>query len=463
MGLLRRLAKQTCGLAAVSLSLAGCHPWSTSVIYAPQPLQLPQPKSVLHHESAIATEKKSLPAGPLTLQDLERLAEQNRPDLAAAYAQAEAARGLFIQEGLYPNPMLAYQGQEINNPENRLGFQGMMASQEIVTAGKLRLAQTAAAHGVTAANWQAVTQRFNVLTRVRLAFFETLTAQRELETTQQIVKLSQELLEAARTAERAGIGARPDVLRAEVELNQSQIRLAVAEQRAEAAWKLLALAVGMPDLPPQPLAGSLDDAVPQYDWQAISLAALIRSSEVQAAQAGVLQSEWALRRALVEPIPNVMVQGGPMYSFPDQATEANLQVGVNLPVFNKNQGNILTAQAQLAAAQQQVRNVELRLLERLTQAFQAYQASQRQVELYQKDILPRAAESLRLVQIGYKAGDAKFDYTSVLQAQQILIQARLAAIQAQGDLWRAVVEIAGTVQEEELNPAPPAALPPAAK
>jgi cobalt-zinc-cadmium efflux system outer membrane protein len=351
--------------------------------------------------------------------------------------------------------MVAYQGQELNNPEGPAGFQNLMISQEFVTAGKLHLAQTAAGHGVTVADWQAVTKRFELITRVRLAYFEMLTAQRELETNEQIVKLSQELLDSAKAVERAGAGGRPDVLRAEVELNQSQIRLAVAKQRAEAAWKLLALSVGLPKLPPTPLAGSLDDAAPSYDWCAAASAALIRSSEVQAAQATILQREWRVQREVVEPIPNVQVQAGPMYSFPDRRLEAQVQVGVNLPVFNKNQGNILSAQAQLTSAQQDARNVEIRLLERLTQANQRYQASRQQVETYQKDIVPRAAESLRLVQIGYKAGDAKFDYTTVVQAQQILIQSRLAAIQAQGELWKAIADIAGVVQLESLSHLPP--------
>ena len=52
----------------------------------------------------------------------------------------------------------------------------------------------------------------------------------------------------------------------------------------------------------------------------------------------------------------------------------------------------------------------------------------------------------RLVRKGYESGDPKYDFTAVLQAQQTLAQARLAQVQALGNVWRAVSEIAGMLQ-----------------
>ena len=61
-----------------------------------------------------------------------------------------------------------------------------------------------------------------------------------------------------------------------------------------------------------------------------------------------------------------------------------------------------------------------------------------------------AKASLKLVKAGYDRGDPKYDYTTLLQAQQVLFQAQLAQIQAKGELWRAVVEIdRGSDQTQE--------------
>src|SRR5262245_22797938 len=55
------------------------------------------------------------PAGALTLEELEQMAAANNPTLARASAEVRAAQGKWVQEGLYPNPTLAYVGDEIGN------------------------------------------------------------------------------------------------------------------------------------------------------------------------------------------------------------------------------------------------------------------------------------------------------------------------------------------------------------
>src|SRR5947207_1804977 len=84
-------------LSAGGLLLAGCVTSSSSVAPLPEMLVVaPEAHPVVHAE-APAT-------GPLTLERLQALAEENQPDLASARARAEAARGRLVQAGLYPNP-----------------------------------------------------------------------------------------------------------------------------------------------------------------------------------------------------------------------------------------------------------------------------------------------------------------------------------------------------------------------
>jgi outer membrane protein, heavy metal efflux system len=118
--------------------------------------------------------------------------------------------------------------------------------QEIVTAGKLGLDKAAAQEAWTAAQWQAVTRRFELEARVRSAFYEVLTAQRELSETEAVVKIAAENVEASRKFEQAGRGSRPDVLRAGVEPEINHNRLIAAKKRLEAAWPLLANTMGTP-------------------------------------------------------------------------------------------------------------------------------------------------------------------------------------------------------------------------
>jgi cobalt-zinc-cadmium efflux system outer membrane protein len=380
------------------------------------------------------------------LKHLLDLAVQNNPEGAAAQARVEAARGKLIQAGLCPNPVVALSLDEFGGRHNAAGFLGTTISQEIVTAGKLRLAQAAAAQGVAAADWQAVTRWWSVATRVRLAYYECLTAQREVLTAEEAVKVAQVGLDAALKLQQAGSGTEPDVLRARVEVYQSHIRLDTARQRLEAAGKLLAAAVGVPTLASCPCGDDLEAIPPVYDWPTLTNTVLVHSSEVQETLALILQAEQQLRLARAQRYPNLMLALRPMYVFPEQTAEGYVQIGAPLPIFNRNQGNILSAEADLARTRAEARLTELRLLERLTVFYQRYQTARRQTEQYQKEILPAARESLRLVRLGYERGDPKYDYTTLLDAQRTIVAARLAQVQALGELWRAVAEIEGLLQ-----------------
>ncbi|MBI1917093.1 MAG: TolC family protein [Planctomycetes bacterium] len=384
----------------------------------------------------------------LTLTRLLDLAAASHPDLGVARARVEAARGRMIQAGLRLNPVISIGDEEINNPFGRAGKMYVNFSQEIITAHKRELARAAAEQGVVAVDWQAVTRWYDVAVRVRSAYYEALTAWREVQTNEAAVRLAVQGLQAAEKPEKAGAGTRPDVLRAEVQRDQARARLDVSRRRFEAAGRLLAAAVGVPHLPGGPLEGTLNAAVPDYDWPVLLGTVLTRSSEVQEAQALVVEAEHNLHLAIAQRTPNVTVQVRPLYSYPDQTFEPMIQVGAPIPIYNRNQGNILAARADVARTEEQVRLVELRLTERLAGAYQRYQAAREQREAYEKRILPRARESLRLVTIGYERGDPKYDFTALLQAQTTLVQSQLAYVQLLGDVWRAVAEIKGLIQDE---------------
>ena len=196
-----------------------------------------------------------------------------------------------------------------------------------MTAGKLRLARAAAAQGVAAADWQAMTRCFDVQTRVQTAYYEILAAQREVQTHEEAVRIAEESLDGARKLQKAGPGTQPDVLRAEVEVDQNRLRLGVSRQRLEAGWRLLTVAVGVPNLPVTTLPGTLEQVPPAFDWQATLQQVLVHSTEVQEAQALALQAEQLLLRARAEPKPNVTLTARPYYSFPAQDFQILLEAG----------------------------------------------------------------------------------------------------------------------------------------
>lgn len=441
----KRIRFRRAGLFALALGASGCVASSHSVSgLGADPLSA---ETIVAVSAPAASEKTGqvLPVGPLSLEQALALARERHPELRAAAAFVAEAEGKLLQAGLYSNPVVGWSGQQMN-AGGTAGQQGAFVEQSIVTGGKLQLDQAAAAQALSAAQWRAVTQRFDLEARVRAAFYEALAAQRLVADTETIVKLAEENLEASKKLEKAGQSSRPNVLRAQVELETNRNQLIAARQRAAAAWPLLATAMGLPEMPEAPLMGDLEAARPDYALPALRQAVLERSSELMAAQAAAAQAQELAARARAENIPDLDVQLQPLYDFSEREAQASAQVGVRIPLWNKNQGNIAAADAEALRRAAEVEAVRLKLNERLVAAFQRYSAAQAQAEQFEKRILPQAKEALRLSKVAFESGDTKFDYTSLLDAQRTLASAKLSYVQTLSEAWRAVAEVEGLLQ-----------------
>ena len=114
----------------------------------------------------------TLPARP-GLDDLIAFAVAHNPRLAKATFAIDAVRGRHIQAGLYPNPDLAINWDEIGD---RTGHGGIVTlpklSQTVVTGHKLTLAQAIVSAEVDQATLALMNERYAVIAAVRAAFYD---------------------------------------------------------------------------------------------------------------------------------------------------------------------------------------------------------------------------------------------------------------------------------------------------
>jgi cobalt-zinc-cadmium efflux system outer membrane protein len=272
-----------------------------------------------------------------------------------------------------------------------------------------------------------------------------------VETATSLVGIAEKAVEAAQSLIKAGLGNQPDLLRAQVELEQVRVQHDNAVTRFDVAWRRLAFAAALPDLPPCELVGTLAENLPAYSLDALRAEMLARSSQVRDVHARILQAEQALRHANAMKYPNIVVQAVPFYSTFERDTRVDLGARVDLPIFNRNQGNIYAAQSQLAAVTAEAGQLELRLSDQLADVFRRYEVARQRVEAFRVRVLPRARESVRLVRIGYASGDPKYNYTTLLQSQQVLFQSEVLSVEALGEAWRTAAELGGLLQWEQFS------------
>ena len=121
-----------------------------------------------------------------------------------------------------------------------------------------------------------------------------------------------------------------------------------------------------------------------------------------------------------------------------------------VPLFDRNQGNIRSARADIAKAQADLRTVELDLAYQTAQIMAEYRTAQRMVAWYEEAILPKARETVRIMQRLYSEGEINF--LRLLEAQRILTETELAFVDAQERRWTGAVSIADLLQLEEFPP-----------
>ena len=122
--------------------------------------------------------------------------------------------------------------------------------------------------------------------------------------------------------------------------------------------------MGIPRMKVVPLDTNLNEHLPVYDWESCSAAVLTDNPSLLAAQARVDRARFAIQRARKEPIPNVDLMVSVRQNNLTGSDNANVQLGVPLPIFDKNQGNISSTEAEWVAACNEVKRIQLDLQDR---------------------------------------------------------------------------------------------------
>src|SRR5665213_198122 len=166
----------------------------------------------------------------ITLEELQEMAVKNNPTFAQSAANIQAAEGRKKQSGLYPNPTVGYQGEQIRGGSFRGGEQGFFVQQDIVLGGKLGLNRQIFDQELKQAQTESQEQRLRVVTNVRMSYIQALAAQQTLELRQSLSKLAEDAVETSHQLANAGQADAPDVLESEVEAQQAQLAVSMAEQ-----------------------------------------------------------------------------------------------------------------------------------------------------------------------------------------------------------------------------------------
>src|ERR1700680_2387874 len=183
------------------------------------------------HAQTSASEQKTI-----TLEELQQMALQNNPTFSQSAANIQAAEGRKKQSGLYPNPTVGYQGEQIRGGSFHGGEQGFFVQQDIVLGGKLGLNRKIFDQELKQAETEAEEQKVRVVTNVRMSYIQALSAQQTLELRQNLSKLADDAVETSHQLANVGQADAPAVVEAGGEGAQAQLAVPMGEQNQTGGW-----------------------------------------------------------------------------------------------------------------------------------------------------------------------------------------------------------------------------------
>lgn len=390
--------------------------------------------------SPVVTEKipqlLTMPAAePLSLAKAIELALQGNPDVAAATRQLEATEGQILQGRARPNPELAY---SLEDSRSRTRTQSWQLNLPIELGGKRAARVKAAEKSREQAQAQLAELRATVRANVAAAYFEVLTAQERLTLATDSVALARSSTDTV--SKRVAAGKVSPVEESKARVAEAGIRVELAQAASEqrnATSRLLAL-MGMTNTPFAALEGKAD-SLPSVPTLA-DLQPLISS----APSVVLARIEVDRRKALTEleqskRVPDVTVSVGTQRSNETQRNVLLLGVSVPLPVFDRNQGNLLEALKLEDKAQDELQGATVRLYSEVAQARERLATIAAEIAALQQDVLPGAKSAYDAATIGFENG--KFNFLEVLDAQRTYFTAKSQYLKALGEAHRASADL----------------------
>ena len=395
---------------------------------APPPLQADLP--------GLAPREGPLPT-TLTLQQALEEAEARSPAIIAARTAVEAAEARVRQAGFRSNPELSLEVENFAGTGELSGIrrtEATVAVNQRLDLGGRRQARIGVARAeLEAQRLRLSISRADLAQQVREQFARAVAARERLQLAEESEARARELARLATILVEEGRDPPLRALRARSAAAQAAAELEAARAEERASRATLASLFGVTP-PIETVTGPLLDLEPSTIDPEQSLEVRLAEAERLGAEA-TLRQEMAGRR--LDPAVGLGVR------HVRETGDVALVGGVSmpLPVFDRNQGNVAAARANVTAAEARRASALATITVRARNAIANVEAAETRVEALERAAIPEAAEALRLVQIAYREGRASLlelldVQTAYTNAQAALTEARLALALATAELGR---------------------------
>jgi len=392
---------------------------------------------------ALAPSPVPEPTGPLTLEAALALAADANADLSAARHELLAVDGAVQQAGLLPNPSLSLERVDTRHDTRETTF---LLSQPLELGGKRQARLQAAQRERDSASAQLGARKSGIRADVIDGWFAVLAAQEQLRLAQEASELAERAAAATGRRVVAGKVSPVEETRARVAASTVQLDLLRARSTLAIARKRLAAMWGNPAPRFEKADGDLD-TLPSLPDQALLHHRLAQAPGMALARAELDKRQALAKVELTRRLPDLTLNVGSKRSEELGRSQAVFGISMPLPLFDRNQGNVLETARRVDKARDELSSTALRLDAELAQAREDFDVARQQALTLRSEIVPGAQSAYAAASTGFDYG--KFGFLDVLDAQRTLLQAKSQYLNALAEAHRAKAAIGRILGEDQ--------------
>lgn len=370
----------------------------------------------------------------LTLQAAIAMAMASNAELSAARRELEAAEGPVLQGGARPNPELSFLLEDTQRATRTTTLQ---INQPIELGGKRAARVSAAERGRDIAAAELAAKRADLRATVASAFYDVLLAQEHVKLAGDSTELARRAADAAGKRVQAGkvspveeTKARVAEATARLEAAQAASEFRLSRQRLAATWGGASPRFGRVE------SDSALASVPTFDAVSARLAASpsLRRAQIEVQRRSALSDLERAKRT-----PDLTVSLGVKRDEQLGRNQAVIGLSIPLPLFDRNQGNLLEALRREDKSRDELAAADIQLRSAVTQAWGRLDTAGTEAQTIREQVMPGAKSAYDAATQGFELG--KFSFLDVLDAQRTLFQAQAQYLRARGEAHRAAADI----------------------
>jgi cobalt-zinc-cadmium efflux system outer membrane protein len=369
----------------------------------------------------------------LTSQEAVAIALWNSPSFQATLADLGIARADLVEAGLLRNPVFSLLfpvGPKQLEWTLQFPLDALWQRPRRVAAAQLN-AQAVGERLV----WDALT----LVAQARTVHADAVIADRRLQLTIEIADLAQRLEGITEARLRAGDISELEARSARSAASRVQVVRRAVEHESHLARLTLAATLGLDAMTDQlrPISGDAVDSSACGTEAARLEDALASRPDVRAAEIGIEaaagRARWERSRVLA--LIGILDANGSG----EEGFELGPGVGLDLPIFWRNQGAIGRADAEIERASRQYAAVRAHVIADVRSATVRVQQAQQAIAAWQNEIVPSLEIEQRQAESAYEAGETPL--LTLLDVSRRLVEGRTQLLDAEADLQRATIAL----------------------